>query len=83
METEMPRAWPTVIAEILDLVKHSAGQSRVRVRRKDCSEPPFLPWSGRRPLSGDAGGAYGQNEQAQAYGRGFGRNLDEARGAVK
>ncbi|MGY3339256.1 hypothetical protein ACVW0K_005355 [Streptomyces filamentosus] len=30
----MPRAWPTFIAEILDLAKHSAGQSRVLVIRK-------------------------------------------------
>ncbi|WP_199547262.1 hypothetical protein [Streptomyces sp. N35] len=29
------------------------------------------------------GGPYWQNDQAQAYGRGFDRNLDDARGAIK
>lgn len=29
------------------------------------------------------GGPYWQNAQAQAYGRGFDRNLDDARGAIK
>ncbi|MEU6706986.1 hypothetical protein [Streptomyces wuyuanensis] len=29
------------------------------------------------------GGPYWQNAQAQSYGRGFDRNLDDARGAIK
>ncbi|MFE9045882.1 hypothetical protein ACFYOG_33910 [Streptomyces sp. NPDC007818] len=29
------------------------------------------------------GGPYWQNDQARAYGRGFDRNLDDARGAIK
>lgn len=37
----------------------------------------------RQELAARYNGPYGQDDKAQAYGRGFDRNLDDARSALK